>query len=67
MRLLNERLVHPDDFPNMTVEILEAAAVHEAILPRLATLGTSGDKSLVDQYINLPRLSQDRQTITSVV
>src|SRR6478672_857304 len=39
--------VHPDRLPDMTVEILEAAAVHEAIILLLAGLATAGSERLV--------------------
>lgn len=49
LRLLNERGVHPDDFPDVAVEVLEAATIHKAILHRFAAPGTSCSQGLVGQ------------------
>src|SRR5690242_3140414 len=39
--LLDRGLVHPHDLPVMPVEVLEAAAVHEAVVLRRITIGVA--------------------------
>ncbi len=44
--------IHPDDFPDVAVGILEAAAVHEAVILRRVTFGTAGLERLVDEGVD---------------
>jgi hypothetical protein len=45
--------VHPDDLPEVAVEVLEARAVHEPMVHRLIRRLTTGRKRLVHELVDL--------------
>ena len=51
----------------MAVEILEAAAVHEAVILLLARLAAAGGERLVGDLVDASRLSAEMQISTSLV
>ena len=53
--LLDLTRIHPDHFPHVTVGILEARFVHEAVVRRLPRRLTSRRERLVDELVDLLR------------
>jgi hypothetical protein len=60
--LLNGLLIHPTDFPMVTVQIVEAPAVHKAVILRLHGVLAAGSDRSVDHLIHLgPAVAQERK------
>src|SRR5229473_1837507 len=61
-RLLGSLGVHPEDFPVVTVEVVEAPAVHEAVILRFGGVLPAGRDGLPDHLVDLgPAVARQRK------
>src|SRR5712692_506036 len=61
-RLLGSLGVHPEDFPVVTVEVVEAPAVHEAVILRFGGVLPAGRDGLPDHLADLgPAVARQRK------
>ncbi len=51
--LLNVAWVHPDDFPDMTIQIIEATAIHKPVIHRLPSFRRARPQCRVDDAVDL--------------
>jgi hypothetical protein len=58
--------LHVNQLPNVAIQILKAVSIYETVVLRLFVIYTAGGDCLASNFIDLPWLSEDKRTSTSM-